>query len=192
MLETASATNAPRISRSPATSTSKPARDSGSLVTCYTIVPSPIGDLLISGTADAVTCIEFADAPNAHLPDVGWRRDDAALRLATNQLGAYFAGELTAFDLPLEPRGTPFQQRVWAALRQIPYGTTTSYGRLAARLGDPRAVRAVGLANGRNPISIVIPCHRVIGADGSLTGYGGGLHRKRWLLSLESGALSLL
>ena len=102
------------------------------------------------------------------------------------QLDAYFAGELETFDLDLDPHGTPFQQRVWDELTRIPYGETISYSELAHRLGDPKLVRAVGLANGRNPISIVIPCHRVIGADGSLVGYGGGLERKRWLLEHEA------
>jgi methylated-DNA-[protein]-cysteine S-methyltransferase len=102
------------------------------------------------------------------------------------QLDAYFAGELGAFDLDVDPQGTPFQRRVWDELRRIPFGETISYSELARRLGDPKLVRAVGVANGRNPISIVIPCHRVIGADGSLVGYGGGLERKRWLLEHEA------
>lgn len=113
------------------------------------------------------------------------RRDDGPFRAAREQLEAYFAGELEEFTLELAPAGTPFQQRVWRALLEIPFGTTESYGALARRIGLPQAARAVGLANGRNPISIVIPCHRVIGADGSLTGYGGGLERKRWLLAHE-------
>ncbi|MBO0838982.1 MAG: methylated-DNA--[protein]-cysteine S-methyltransferase, partial [Actinobacteria bacterium] len=108
------------------------------------------------------------------------------------QLDAYFAGELTEFSLPLAPAGTQFQRQVWAALQQIPYGQTWSYGQLAEKIGNPAAVRAVGLANGRNPIAVVIPCHRVIGADGSLTGYGGGLDRKRFLLDLEARAGRLL
>lgn len=121
-----------------------------------------------------------------------WQRDDRVFRDVTAQLRAYFASELTQFSLALAPKGTAFQQHVWFALRSIPYGTTTSYGRLATALGDPRAVRAVGLANGRNPIPIIIPCHRVIGADGSLTGYGGGMHRKQWLLALEGLALPVV
>jgi len=104
---------------------------------------------------------------------------------AASQLKSYFAGQLTEFDLPLAPAGTEFQRRVWAGLRTIPYGETVSYGELARQLGSPSASRAVGLANGRNPIAIVVPCHRVIGSDGSLTGYGGGLDRKRFLLALE-------
>ena len=130
--------------------------------------------------------IAFADSKKAPEIDSSWSRDDTAFAEVARQLRAYFAGELSQFVLELAPRGTPFQQRVWEALRLIPYGSTTTYGKLAEALGDPRATRAVGLANGRNPISIVIPCHRVIGADGSLTGYGGGMPRKQWLLAHES------
>ena len=115
----------------------------------------------------------------------GRPRPCAVLDQAAAQLGEYFAGERTEFDLPLEPAGTPFQRSTWLALREIPYAETINYGQLALRVGNPKASRAVGLANGRNPISIVVPCHRVIGADGSLTGYGGGLDRKRLLLDLE-------
>jgi methylated-DNA-[protein]-cysteine S-methyltransferase len=116
---------------------------------------------------------------------------DDVLRQVEYQLTAYFAGELRDFDLPLAPVGTPFQERVWQALRDIPYGATTSYSALANRIGAPGAARAVGLANGRNPIAIIIPCHRVIGAGGTLVGYGGGLNRKRWLLDLEAGRVPL-
>jgi methylated-DNA-[protein]-cysteine S-methyltransferase len=119
------------------------------------------------------------------------RGDDAIIAKARRQLDAYFAGKLRGFDLPLAPQGTEFQQRVWAALLKIPYGATRSYGQQAAAIGSPKAVRAVGLANGRNPIAIIIPCHRVIGANGSLTGYGGGMARKRLLLDLEQGAPQL-
>lgn len=111
--------------------------------------------------------------------------DDRLLSQAASQLCAYFAGELTSFDLPLSLAGTAFQRAVWAGLRDIPYGETISYGELARRVGQPSASRAVGLANGRNPVSIVVPCHRVVGSDGSLTGYGGGLPRKQYLLALE-------
>jgi methylated-DNA-[protein]-cysteine S-methyltransferase len=118
-------------------------------------------------------------------------RDEALLKRPRARLQAYFAGELRDFELPLAAAGTPFQQSVWRALCDIPYGETISYGELARRIGQPKAARAVGLANGQNPIAIVVPCHRVIGADGSLTGYGGGLERKRWLLAHESkGSLS--
>jgi methylated-DNA-[protein]-cysteine S-methyltransferase len=154
----------------------------------YTLVDSPLGDIVISGADGAVTGLEFADSSRLE-PDL--RRDDEAFRAVAEQLHAYFAGELTRFDVPLETGGTPFQRRVWQALLGIPYGTTTTYGKLAANLGDPRAVRAVGLANGRNPISIIVPCHRVIGANGSLTGYGGGLPRKQWLLAHERGEVPL-
>jgi methylated-DNA-[protein]-cysteine S-methyltransferase len=118
----------------------------------------------------------------------GLSADRALLEPARRQLEAYFRGELRDFDLPLAPRGTPFQLRVWAELRNIPYGRTISYGELSRRLGDPALTRAVGAANGANPISIIIPCHRVIGADGALVGYGGGLDVKRKLLDLEAPA----
>jgi methylated-DNA-[protein]-cysteine S-methyltransferase len=152
-------------------------------------VASPLGDLVISGEEDeTVTGLAFADSGKAKLTIAQTYACDArAFREAAKQLRAYFAGELTQFELNLRPHGTPFQARVWSALQQIPYGQTTTYGQLATKLGDPRAVRAVGLANARNPIAIVIPCHRVIGADGGLTGYGGGLERKQWLLAHEGG-----
>ncbi|MGH9061287.1 MAG: methylated-DNA--[protein]-cysteine S-methyltransferase, partial [Acidimicrobiales bacterium] len=119
-------------------------------------------------------------------PDTGaWERDDSCFGEAVAQLDAYFAGTLTRFDLPLRMQGTAFQRQVWSALCEIPYGQTWSYGQLADRIGNSKACRAVGLANGRNPVSIVVPCHRVIGADGSLTGYGGGVDRKAWLLGHE-------
>jgi methylated-DNA-[protein]-cysteine S-methyltransferase len=153
----------------------------------YSICASPIGDVLLTGEGGTLTGVDFLD----RVADPVCQCDDGAFGEAKDQLRAYFGGELTEFSLELAIRGTPFQQRVWAALRAIPYGTTTSYGRLAAALGDPRATRAVGLANGRNPISIIIPCHRVIGAHGSLTGYGGGMERKQWLLALEGRALPL-
>lgn len=116
-----------------------------------------------------------------------WQEDESAAPFpeTKQQLSAYFAGRLTEFDLPLQLRGTPFQQRVWEALQTIPYGTVLSYGELANKIGQPNASRAVGLANGRNPVSIVVPCHRVIGANGKLTGYGGGIERKQWLLNHE-------
>ena len=147
------------------------------------IVASPLGDLLVEGTADAVTAIRFPEE-HPHEPDTGDRSD--ALEEAHRQLGAYFAGTLRAFDLPLEPeRGGTFDRLVWAELAQIPYGETCTYGDVARAIGRPTAVRAVGAANGRNPIPIVVPCHRVIGANGTLTGFGGGLPAKRLLLGLE-------
>ncbi|WP_245941613.1 methylated-DNA--[protein]-cysteine S-methyltransferase [Vallicoccus soli] len=161
--------------------------------TWTTVLPSPVGDLLVAAGDDGLRAVLFT--PHRHPPaDRGtWRSDDAhpVLRTASEQLAAYFAGDLRAFDLPLAPRGSAFQLRVWEALRSIPYGGTASYGDLARRLGAPGAARAVGLANGRNPLSIVVPCHRVVGARGTLTGYAGGLERKRALLDLEAGALVL-
>jgi methylated-DNA-[protein]-cysteine S-methyltransferase len=152
----------------------------------YRVVSSPLGDLVVSGDGERVTGLAFADSRKADAVELS-QRDDTAFADLAEQLRAYFAGELTRFTVNLAPHGTEFQQRVWTALQQIPFGATTTYGTLAAELGDPRAMRAVGLANGRNPIAIVIPCHRVIGADGSLTGYGGGMHRKQWLLAHERG-----
>ncbi len=149
---------------------------------CQTTVDSPIGALLLVGSDDALEGL-FME-PHHAVADA--TEDAAAFRATVTQLAAWFAGERRDFDVPLAPRGTPFQRGVWSALREIPYGTTAGYGELAARLGNPGASRAVGLANGRNPISIVVPCHRVIGANGSLTGYGGGLERKRWLLAHEA------
>jgi methylated-DNA-[protein]-cysteine S-methyltransferase len=151
-------------------------------MTLYDTIDTPIGDLLLAGDGEALTTVEMGGAPRP-----GWRRDPAALGDAAGQLRAYFAGELRDFDLPLAPHGTPFQREVWAALRDIPYGETITYGELAAAVGRPGSARAVGAANGQNPIAVVIPCHRVIGASGALTGYGGGLPRKRLLLDLESG-----
>jgi methylated-DNA-[protein]-cysteine S-methyltransferase len=152
----------------------------------FSIYDSPVGPLVLSGDLDAVTGLQFADrvtAPNDSL------RDDARFSEERRQLSEYFAGERTAFDFPLKLEGNGFERRVWEALRTIPYGTTTTYGELAARLGAPDAARAVGAANGRNPIAIVVPCHRVIGAGGKLTGYGGGLDRKRALLAHEGALL---
>jgi methylated-DNA-[protein]-cysteine S-methyltransferase len=124
-----------------------------------------------------------ADDRLGELAPCAWQAEP--FKAAADQLNSYFAGTLTRFTLPLAPRGTVFQQRVWAGLQDIPYGDTESYGELAERIGSPGAARAVGLANGKNPIGIIIPCHRVVGSDGSLTGYGGGIDRKRQLLNLE-------
>lgn len=158
----------------------------------YTTIDSPIGPLLLAGDAQALRLLWFVGGRQVVTPEPSWIEMRAPFREAIDQLSAYFAGRLRAFDLPLEPAGTPFQQRVWKALLDIPYGETESYGALARRIGDVKAVRAVGLANGANPISIVIPCHRVIGANGSLVGYGGGLPNKRALLDLERGQQALL
>jgi methylated-DNA-[protein]-cysteine S-methyltransferase len=146
------------------------------------VIDSPIGRLLLLGDGDALTGLHME--PFA-IPAES-RPDAAAFREAEDQLGAYFAGELTEFDLPLAPHGSPFQLRVWTALTEIPYGATTTYGAVADAIGRPDAVRAVGACNGQNPIAVIVPCHRVIGADGSLVGYGGGLDRKRLLLELEA------
>jgi methylated-DNA-[protein]-cysteine S-methyltransferase len=150
--------------------------------TVYDTLDSPLGNLLLAGDGNALGAVHIDGSP---APD--WRRDPGPFREAAAQLRAYLAGELREFDLPLDPRGTAFQRRVWAALREIPYGSTISYAELAAAVGRPSATRAVGAANGRNPIAVVIPCHRVIGTSGALTGYGGGLGRKRMLLDLEGG-----
>ncbi len=151
----------------------------------FTVCDTPVGPLLVAGDAEALRVIAFPDERRRATPEPDWRRSDDTMRAAAQQIQAYFAGARSGFDLSLEPEGTAFQKRVWQALRSIPFGTTISYGELAARLGKPTASRAVGAANGANPIPIIIPCHRVIGADGSLTGFGGGLHIKRWLLEHE-------
>jgi methylated-DNA-[protein]-cysteine S-methyltransferase len=151
----------------------------------YGFLETPIGRLLVARDTAGVRLIHF----RPHKPVVGWERHDAAFGDVATQLTEYFEGRRRAFELPLAPEGTLFQLRVWNALREIPYGETVSYGELAARIGDRSAPRAVGLANGSNPLPIVIPCHRVIGSNGKLTGYGGGLAVKRRLLTLERGAL---
>jgi methylated-DNA-[protein]-cysteine S-methyltransferase len=152
------------------------------VTTYWTTIHSPVGELLLTSDDSALTRLLFSP----FTLDPTWSTErSAVLDETVTQLAAYFAGERTDFDLPLAPAGTPFQLRVWEALREIAYATTINYGQLALRVGNVKASRAVGLANGRNPISIVVPCHRVIGANGSLTGYGGGLDRKRTLLDLE-------
>jgi len=148
-------------------------------------IESPVGKLLLAGDGMRLKLIHFQSGGHARTPSADWVRDAAPFSSAVNQLGEYFAGRRRSFDLPLAPRGTEFQLIVWAALTRIPYGETLSYGELARRIGRPHASRAVGLANGANPLPIVVPCHRVIGADGSLTGFGGGLDTKRTLLALE-------
>ncbi|HYD86102.1 MAG TPA: methylated-DNA--[protein]-cysteine S-methyltransferase [Vitreimonas sp.] len=150
-----------------------------------TVYESPCGPLTLISNGAALTDLQFENPRYPYAPAPAGA--DAVLDKTRRQLDAYFAGKLRAFDLPLAPKGTPFQQRVWQALLAIPYGATRSYGQQAAAIGSPQASRAVGLANGRNPIAIVIPCHRVIGANGSLTGYGGGMERKQLLLELEQG-----
>ncbi|KEZ75854.1 methylated-DNA--[protein]-cysteine S-methyltransferase [Salinisphaera hydrothermalis] len=148
-------------------------------------MPSPLGPLRLVGDGTVLFSVTMTEQRHAATGNAGWHRDDSAFEAARQQLDEYFAGQRQTFDLALAPNGTAFQQRVWAALADIPFGHTENYGELARRIGSPRAARAVGLANGRNPIPIIVPCHRVIGADGSLTGYGGGIERKRWLLQHE-------
>jgi methylated-DNA-[protein]-cysteine S-methyltransferase len=165
--------------------------------TVYDTLATPIGDLLVAAEDAGLVAVYFEPHAGRYAPAAHWRHADAAagtgaariVAEACAQLASYFAGERTTFDLPLAPRGTAFQQRVWRALGDIPFGETVSYLALADRLGDPRAVRAVGGANGRNPIPVIVPCHRVVGADGSLTGFGGGIERKRWLLAHEGAPL---
>lgn len=150
-------------------------------------IPSPVGDLLVVFEGETLRGVAFEEQSPLQ-PDLPQATSPAAIR---SRIEAYFSGDLLALDqIQVHPEGTAFQKQVWAALREIPAGTTLSYGQLAHRIGRPGASRAVGLANGSNPIGIVVPCHRVIGANGTLTGYGGGLHRKRWLLQHE-GALPM-
>jgi len=157
--------------------------------TFYTTLDSPVGELLLTSNGEAITGLFMEEHKGEAKPINDWRRDDGMFREAARQLRAYFAGELTEFDLPVATKGTEFQRRVWAELQKIPYGSTINYGELARRTGNPKASRAVGAANGDNPISIIIPCHRVIGSNGKLTGYGGGIERKKFLLEFEAGKL---
>ena len=159
-------------------------------MTHYITMPSPVGDLTLTSDGDALTAVYFEDPKYGPASTGGWIRDDAVLADARRQLDEYFRGERTEFELTLAPSGTDFQRSVWRALTEIPYAATTSYGWIASSIGKPAASRAVGAANGRNPISIIVPCHRVIGSGGDLTGYGGGLDRKRWLLDHEAVVLS--
>lgn len=158
----------------------------------YTHLATPLGPLLVAADESGLRQILFAKGKEPATPDLTWSKDERLLREPIRQLRAYFAGDLETFDLPLSPQGTPFQQRVWKELCKIPYSETISYGQLASRIGNPKASRAVGLANGSNPIPIIIPCHRVIGSNGKLTGYGGGLPIKEKLLALERRQLRLL
>lgn len=156
----------------------------------YRTIDSPIGLLTLAGRSPALMNLRMVD--QTYEPSrAGWTPDPAAFSDVVEQLAAYFAGELTDFDVELDMRGTEFQRRVWNALLTIRYGQTQSYGEIAEQIGAPGAARAVGLANGRNPIAVIVPCHRVIGAGGSLTGYGGGLDRKRTLLELEKRSASM-
>jgi methylated-DNA-[protein]-cysteine S-methyltransferase len=158
----------------------------------YTVMESPVGSLLLAADVEGLRQITFMRGRRAVRPDPEWRENHTPFKAAIRQLRAYFSGTLKDFTLPLAPEGTPFQLDVWKRLCEIPYGETTSYGEIARRIGHPEAARAVGLANGTNPLPIVIPCHRVIGSTGKLTGYGGGLLIKEKLLALERGQLTLL
>jgi methylated-DNA-[protein]-cysteine S-methyltransferase len=151
----------------------------------YCYVETPIGDLLLAGDEEALHLIGFPEGSMRREPETDWIYSDKPFSEASKQLTAYFAGERQSFDLPLKPNGTEFQLQVLDELQKIPYGTTASYGDIAKRIGRPRAVRAVGAANGRNPLPIIIPCHRVIGSSGSMTGFGGGIPTKEALLRLE-------
>ena len=162
--------------------------------TFFRVIDSPVGRLLLGARAGGLTAVYF----EPHAPELRaeWRPDDGSragasgtLDAASAQLAAYFTGALTMFDLPLSPTGTAFQCRVWDTLRRIPFGESTTYGELARRIGAPHAAGAVGAANGRNPLPVIVPCHRVIGADGTLTGFGGGIERKHWLLEHERAVL---
>lgn len=160
--------------------------------TAFTQIESPLGPLLLAADDAGLRNIEFVNGRRTARPNPAWHEDPELLQEPVRQLRAYFAGELETFDLPLAPAGTKFQRAVWNRLCEIPYGETICYGELARRIGNPKASRAVGLANGSNPIPIVIPCHRVIGSNGKLTGYGGGLAIKEKLLALERRQLRLL
>jgi methylated-DNA-[protein]-cysteine S-methyltransferase len=153
-------------------------------MTVFTQLQTPIGNLLVARDAEGLREIRF-EREGSKEPDPSWTRDDEALAEPVEQLKAYFAGELRNFDLLLAPEGTPFQLSVWSALSEIPYGETTSYGAVAEKIGRPSASRAVGAANGANPLPIVLPCHRVIGSNGALVGFGGGLDVKEALLDAE-------
>jgi methylated-DNA-[protein]-cysteine S-methyltransferase len=154
--------------------------------TSHLIIDSPIGELLLSAEGGAITALHMEPLPE----QANGSKRDPVLAAARKQLDRYFAGKLTAFDLPLAPAGSDFFQQVWTELRQVPFGETITYADLAGRVGRPGHFRAVGAANGRNPISIIVPCHRVVGSNGSLTGYGGGIERKRWLLDHEAAAVT--
>jgi methylated-DNA-[protein]-cysteine S-methyltransferase len=153
----------------------------------WTTMDSPVGELFLAGDGSSLSCVYMRKQRHRPAHDPAWIRDDERLDFAAHQLRGYFDGSRNEFDLPIAfRRGDEFERSVWRALSEIPYGETRSYGEIARQVGAPDAARAVGRANGRNPVAIVVPCHRVIGSDGSLTGYGGGLERKRWLLEFEA------
>jgi methylated-DNA-[protein]-cysteine S-methyltransferase len=151
----------------------------------YSYVDSPIGPLLLAGNGETLSVVGFSRGKKSRVAEPDWERRDSAFGQARRELAEYFDGRRQRFDVALSPEGTEFQLAVWSALRDIPYGTTCSYLEVAQRIGKPTATRAVGTANGSNPLPIIVPCHRVIGADGSLTGFGGGIETKRFLLELE-------
>lgn len=155
------------------------------MTTYFTHIDSPVGQLLVLGDGELVTGLYLPNHRHGRGMEPSWRLADGIFDALRQQLAEYFAGERQQFDVPLKLAGTPFQQRVWRELAQIPFGATISYTQLARRIDDPQATRAVGHANGRNPISILVPCHRVIGASGRLTGYAGGVEKKQWLLAWE-------
>jgi methylated-DNA-[protein]-cysteine S-methyltransferase len=168
------------------------ASDKGMAGIHYTEIESPVGSLLLAIDEAGLRHIRFVDGRRKERPEPSWTKDPVPFTALTRELRAYFRGELERFDQPLAPEGTAFQRKVWSELCGIPYGQTISYQELATRVGNRQASRAVGLANGANPIPIIIPCHRVIGTNGKLTGYGGGLAIKQKLLALERGQLRLL
>ena len=167
-------------------------KDLKTSVLAYTSMESPIGPLLLAGDERGLQLVYFVNGRRPMSPPSAWVEDKQPFKEVVYQLRTYFEGKLTDFDLPLVLNGTEFQLLVWSNLQKIPYGETISYGQLADRIGSPNAARAVGLANGSNPIPIIIPCHRVIGSNGDLTGFGGGLPIKKKLLALESRQLSFL
>ena len=154
--------------------------------TFYYVMRSPVGRILLAGSARALTHLSFQDGRHPINPDRRWTYSETPFRQPIRQLNEYFSGKRKTFTIKLAPQGTPFQQKVWQALRAIPYGRTLSYGQIAKAIGKPKAARAVGAANGQNPVSIIVPCHRVIGSNGKLVGYGGGLSIKETLLTHES------
>jgi len=160
-------------------------------MTTVTRFPSPVGELILTASDTALTGVFFPTSRHKREGRASDGPENEILARTRDQLSEYFAGTRTSFDLPLDPRGTPFELSVWKELRAIPYGVTRSYSDIARRLGDPRSTRAVGAANGKNPIPIIVPCHRVIGAHGELTAFGGGIDRKRWLLEHEGTLLPL-
>lgn len=159
--------------------------EEGDTKTHYCVIDSPVGKLLLAGNKDRLALLSFQKGKHPVKPEPSWIYDERPFRDAIRQLKSYFSGKLKTFSLKTAPEGTPFQNQVWRALSTIPYGTTVSYGEIAKSIGRPKASRAVGAANGQNPLSIIVPCHRVIGSTGHLVGYGGGLPIKETLLTLE-------